>query len=146
MVSNNPYALDRVLGAGSRPELDTGLLGVFAIEIESSAQAAQLFALESMGRARTFDGWLQWSAPAFTVESGTAIAAGVDGEAMSIESPLRFESVPGALTVLLPPTAVGASPAALSAAMSRAGIRELWQAARTGGTGTPSERSRGAGR
>ncbi len=146
MVSNNPYALDRLLGSGSRPKLDTGLLGVFAVEIESSAQATQLFALESVGRARTFGGWLEWSAPAFTVESRTAVAAGVDGEAMSLEPPLRFECVPGALTVLLPPTAVGASPAALSAAMSRAGVGELWQAARTGGTATPADRSRGAGR
>jgi len=43
-----------------------------------------------------------------------------------------FESVPGALTVLLPPSAVGASPAALSAGMSRDGMAELWGAARTG--------------
>lgn len=146
MVSNNPYALDRLLGSGSRPKLDTGLLGVFAVEIESSAQATQLFALESVGRARTFGGWLEWSAPEFTVESRTAVAAGVDGEAMSLEPPLRFECVPGGLTVLLPPTAVGASPAALSAGMSRAGVGELWQAARTGGTATPADRSRGAGR
>jgi diacylglycerol kinase family enzyme len=133
MVSNNPYAIDRMLDAGSRPELDTGTLGVFAIEIESAAQAAKLFALESMGRARSFGGWLQWSAPTFSVDSGAPIAAGVDGEAMTIEPPLRFESVPGALTVLLPPSAVGVSPAALSAGVSREGIGGLWTAARTGG-------------
>jgi len=133
MVSNNPYALERMLGAGSRPDLDTGMLGVFAVEIESPAQAAKLFALESMGHARSFGGWLQWSARTFTVESSAPIAAGVDGEAMMIDAPLRFESVPGALTVLLPPTAVGVSPAALSAGLSREGIGELWTAARTGG-------------
>jgi diacylglycerol kinase family enzyme len=133
MVSNNPYALERMLGAGSRPDLDTGTLGVFAVEIESPAQAAKLFALESMGHARSFGGWLQWSARTFTVESSAPIAAGVDGEAMMIDAPLRFESVPGALTVLLPPTAVGVSPAALSAGLSREGIGELWTAARTGG-------------
>jgi diacylglycerol kinase family enzyme len=147
MVSNNPYALDRLLVAGSRPELDTGRLGVFAIEIESPAQAAQLFALESAGRARTFGGWLEWSAPTFSVESSTAIAAGVDGEAITIAPPLRFESVPGALAVLLPPSAAGASPAALSPGMSRAGIGELWAAARTGGSAAPTAgRSRGSGR
>jgi diacylglycerol kinase family enzyme len=147
MVSNNPYALDRLLGAGSRPDLDTGRLGVFAIAIQSSAQAAQLFALESMGRGRTFGGWLEWSAPTFSVESSTAIAAGVDGEAMTFAPPLRFESVPGALAVLLPRSAVGASPAALSPGMSRAGIRELSGAARTGGAAAPTAgRSRGSGR
>ena len=140
MVSNNPYALERMLDAGSRPDLDTGMLGVFAIAIESPAQAAKLFALESMGRARSFGGWLEWSAPTFSVNSNAPIAAGVDGEAMTIEAPLRFESVPGALTVLLPPSAVGASPAALSAGMSREGIGELWTAARTGGAPPEGQR------
>ena len=143
MVSNNPYALERMLGAGSRPDLDTGTLGVVAIEIESPAQAAKLFALESMGRARSFGGWLQWSAPTFSVDSSGPIAAGVDGEAMTVAAPLRFESVPGALTVLLPPSAVGVSPAALSAGLSRQGIGELWSAARTGGDPPPAGRRRG---
>jgi len=143
MVSNNPYALERMLGAGSRPALDTGTLGVFAIEIESPAQAAKLFALESMGRARSFDGWRQWSAPTFSVDSSGPIAAGVDGEAMTIAAPLRFESVPGALTVLLPPSAIGVSPAALSAGLSRQGIGELWSAARTGGDSPPAGQRRG---
>ena len=143
MVSNNPYALERMLGAGSRPDLDTGTLGVFAIEIESSAQAARLFALESMGQARSFGGWLQWSAPTFSVDSSGPIAAGVDGEAITIEAPLRFESLPGALTVLLPPSAIGMSPAALSAGLSREGIGELWTAARTGGASPPAGQGRG---
>jgi diacylglycerol kinase family enzyme len=145
MVSNNPYALDRMIGAGSRPELGTGTLGVFAIKIESSPQAAKLFALESMGRARNFGGWLEWSAASFSIESSGPIAAGVDGEAMTLEPPVRFESVPGALTVLLPRSAVGASPAALSAGMSREGVADLWDAARTGGAAArPARQPRGS--
>jgi diacylglycerol kinase family enzyme len=132
MVSNNPYAIDRLAGAGSRPALDTGTLGVFALDIGSATEAAKLFALETMGQARRFGGWLQWSAPTFSVASSGPVAAGVDGESISLEPPLVFESVPGALTVLLPPSAVGASPAALSAGMSRDGMAELWAAARTG--------------
>lgn len=139
MVSNNPYALERVLDAGSRPSLESGKLGVFAVEIESSAQAARLFALESMGRARNFSGWMQWTASEFVIESSGPIATGIDGESIALEAPLRFESVPGALTVLLPRSAVGVSPAALSAGMSRAGLGELWTAARTGG-GTAEQR------
>jgi len=145
MVSNNPYALDRLLDAGSRPALDTGKLGVFAIEIESSVHAAKLFALESMGRARNSGGWLEWSAPTFSIDSSGPIAVGVDGEAMTLEPPLRFESVPGALTVLLPPSAVGVSPAGLSAGMSREGIAELWAAARSGGAAArPAEQRPGS--
>jgi diacylglycerol kinase family enzyme len=132
MVSNNPYALNRLLDAGSRPALDGGMLGIFAIEIESPAHAAKLFALESMGRARSFGGWLEWSAPTFSVQSSGPIALGVDGEATSLEPPLRFESVPSCLSVLLPPSATGVSPAGLSAGMSREGIGDLWSAARTG--------------
>ena len=147
MVSNNPYALDRLLGAGSRPDLDSGKLGIFAIEIESSAQAAKLFALESMGRARSFSGWLQWTAPEFVVQSSGPVATGIDGESIALEAPLRFESVPAALTVLLPPSAVGVSPAALSAGMSREGVGELWAAARTGGAAArPAGQRRGSGR
>ena len=113
MVSNNPYRLDGLLGVGSRPHLDTGQLGIFAVEISSPAQAAALFALETVRRGPDFRGWLEWSAPDFTVESGSPVSAGIDGEALQLEPPLRFEVVPKALTVLLPPTAVGLSPAAL---------------------------------
>jgi diacylglycerol kinase family enzyme len=146
MVSNNPYALDRLLDGGSRPRLDTGTLGVFAIEITSPAQAAQLFALESTGHARAFGGWLEWSAPTFSVDSSRPIAAGIDGEAMALEPPLRFESAPGALTVLLPPSAVGVSPAGLSAGMSRDAVKGLWTAARTGeATSQPADPHRVSG-
>jgi diacylglycerol kinase family enzyme len=137
MVSNNPYQLDRLLGAGSRPAMDTGLLGVMAVEITSSAQAAALFALETVGRARQFGGWLEWSAPSFVLESGAPVAAGVDGEALALAPPLRFEIVSRALTVLLPPSAVGLSPAALASGVSRETARELWAAARTGGQNDP---------
>jgi len=88
-------------------------------------------------------GFWPWMSVTFTVDSSAPIAAGVDGEAMTIDAPLRFESVPGALTVLLPPSAVGVSPAALSAGLSREGIGELWAAARTGGGAPPAGQRRG---
>jgi diacylglycerol kinase family enzyme len=113
MVSNNPYRLDGLLGIGSRPHLNTGQLGIFAVEISSPTEAAALFALETVRRGSDFRGWLEWSAPDFTVESGSAVSAEIDGEALQLEPPLRFEVVPKALTVLLPPTAPGLSPAAL---------------------------------
>jgi diacylglycerol kinase family enzyme len=126
MISNNPYRLDHLIGVGSRPRMDTGVLGILAVEIKSAAQAAALYALETVGRARDFGGWLEWSAPTFTVASDAPVAAGIDGESVRLEPPLRFELVPQALTVLLPPTAVGLSPAALSPTLSRAGVKELW--------------------
>jgi diacylglycerol kinase family enzyme len=132
MISNNPYRLDHLIGVGSRPRMDTGVLGILAVEIKSAAQAAALYALETVGRARDFGGWLEWSAPTFTVDSDAPIAAGIDGESISLPSPLRFELIPQALTVLLPPTAIGLSPAALSPTLSRAGVKELWSDVRPG--------------
>jgi diacylglycerol kinase family enzyme len=132
MVSNNPYRLDRLAGGGSRPRLDTGELGIVAVEIRSATEAAALFALEAVGRGRDFSGWLEWSAPNFTVESDSAVATGIDGEAVLVAPPLRFEIVPQGLTVLLPPSAVGLSPVALTPGLSRATVKELRGEARTG--------------
>jgi diacylglycerol kinase family enzyme len=132
MVSNNPYRLDRLAGVGSRPRLDTGVLGILAVEIASATEAAGLFALEAVGRARDFGGWLEWSAATFTVDSEAKVAAGIDGEAVLLDSPLHFEIVPHGLTVLLPPSAVGISPAGLTPGLSRSTVKELWSEVRTG--------------
>ena len=130
MVSNNPYRLDDLTGSSSRPSLDTGVLGILAVEITSSAQAAELLALEAIGRARNLSGWLEWSAPTLVVDSASEVAAGIDGESVMLEPPLRFEIVPQALTVLLPPSAVGVSPAGLTPGLSLAAVRQLWGEAR----------------
>jgi diacylglycerol kinase family enzyme len=132
MVSNNPYRIDDLTGGSSRPRLDTGMLGILAVEITSSAQAAELLALEAIGRARNSGGWLEWSAPTLVVDSSSQIAAGIDGESMMLEPPLRFEIVPQALTVLLPPSAIGVSPAGLSQGLSLSAVRELWGEVRGG--------------
>ena len=45
------------------------------------------------------------------MSSGDVVAVGVDGEALELEPPLEFASLPGALRVRLPAGAAGASPA-----------------------------------
>jgi hypothetical protein len=55
----------------------------------------------------------QWSAPTFEISSDRSVAAGIDGEAMHLDPPLRFRSVPGALRVRIAPGHPGASPSAL---------------------------------
>ena len=57
LVSNNPYVLDRLAGAGSRPRLDSGRLGVVAIQIRGALQAAELVSLDALGQIRRFEGW-----------------------------------------------------------------------------------------
>ena len=129
LVSNNPYVLDRLGGVGSRPRLDTGRLGVVAVEIENAAAAARLLSLNALRQLSRFDGWLQWTAAEFEVVSGTPVATGIDGEAVVLEPPLRFTIAPDALAVRLPPGVAGRSPAALQPGLTASGLRDLWQIA-----------------
>ena len=129
LVSNNPYRLDRLAGAGSRPRLDSGLLGIIAVQVAGSAAAAELVALEAVGQVRRSSSWLEWSSPTFEVASGGPVAAGVDGEALLLEPPLRFEVAPAALRIRMPPAASGLSPAALSPGFSRTTLARLWRIA-----------------
>lgn len=125
IVSNNPYQLDRLAGIGSRPRLDTGTLGIAVLNIANPGQAAELMSLEAVGQVRRFRGWMEWSTLEFEVNSGKDVATGIDGEGVTLHSPLRFRIVPHALHVRLPPSA-GLSPAALEPGMTASGIRSLW--------------------
>ena len=129
LVSNNPYVLDSLVGAGSRPRMDTGKLGIVAIEIKDAAHAARLVSLEALHDVRRFEGWTEWSADSFQVDSGSPVATGIDGEAVVLDPPLRFTISPSALRVLLPPSAVGLSPAALRPGLSVSTLGELWEIA-----------------
>ena len=112
MVSNDAYRLDRLFGAGSRPRMDAGELGIVAVRIEGAGAAAQFVALESTGHADRFSGWRAWSEPEFVVESEKPVPAGVDGEALQLDPPLRFVSRPKALRVRIAAHHPGRSPAA----------------------------------
>ena len=136
LVSNNPYRLTQLFGAGSRPRLDTGRLGIIAIELNSALELEDLILHESLGRISRYSGWREWSAPTFEVRSQQEIAAGVDGEALVFEPPLRFEIVPGALRVRIPPQAPGLSPAAATPAPSTSMTKDL---VRVAAGRTPSE-------
>lgn len=129
LVSNNPYVVDRLAGMGSRPHMDTGQLGIIAVEIAGARQASELIALETLGQLRRFGGWRQWSAPQFEVVSGSPIAAGIDGEAVVMDSPLEFRIAPAALRVLMPRAASGLSPAAVAPGVTRSAVSDLWEIA-----------------
>ena len=125
MVSNDPYRLDRLFGMGSRPHMDRGELGVVAVRIEGAGALAQFVALESTGHADRFSGWRAWSVPEFVVESSEPVPAGVDGEALRLDAPLRFVSKPRALRVRIAPHHPGRSPAATWPDSLRAAVVEL---------------------
>jgi diacylglycerol kinase family enzyme len=111
-VSNNPYVLTRIGGFGSRARLDTGELGIAAAEVRGSADVTRIVAAQAAGRLRRFPGWHEWSAPRFVVDADAPVAAGVDGEALVMDPPLVFASLPSALRVRVPVHAPGSSPAA----------------------------------
>ena len=97
LVSNNPYALDRPLARGTRPALDSGQLGIIVLDAPGDSPRVP-------GRA--------WSAPRLEVTAPGPVHAGVDGEAVDLEPPLRFASRPAALRVRISPRHPGASPSA----------------------------------
>ena len=126
LVSNDPYQLDHPGGRGTRARIDRGVLGMVVVMIADAADARQFAALEAAGQVRRFPGWVEWSAPRFEVGSGAPVPIGVDGEALTMDPPLVFESRPGALRVRLPRHALQASPAARTVqVLSGSAIAEL---------------------
>ena len=98
LVSNDPYRLGRAIASGTRPRLDSGVLGIAVLGADAAAG----------GQKRV----QQWSAPSFEVSSDGPVAAGIDGEALKLEPPLRFRTRPRTLRVLIAPQHPGASPSA----------------------------------
>jgi diacylglycerol kinase family enzyme len=106
LVSNDPYQLDTIGGMGTRERLDLGVLGIVVARIADAAAASRFMALEAAGQVRRFPGWREWSTQRFEVGSGAPVEIGIDGEALLLDPPLVFESMPGALRVRLPRRAV----------------------------------------
>jgi diacylglycerol kinase family enzyme len=110
-VSNNRYG--RTAGTlTSRPRLDSGRLGVIALQLPEGPPEPAVLAAIARGRPDLLRGFAAWEAPAFEVDSGDVVDAGVDGEALRLAPPLRFTIRPAALRVRLPRHASGLSPAA----------------------------------
>jgi diacylglycerol kinase family enzyme len=116
LVSNNPYELTHLSGAGTRERIDTGLLGIAAARVRG-ADVSKLVALELVGQAGRYPGLLAWSTREFEVRSGGPVEVGLDGEALVLDPPLHFASMPGALRMRLPRSA-GMSPAARAVALT----------------------------
>lgn len=103
LVSNNSYRLGRGLSSGTRPRLDRGRLGI-AVLSPSSARGN--------GARATHLGMQQWAERRFRVDSEDPVPAGIDGEAVVLDPPLRFRTLPGVLRVRIAPDHPGASPSA----------------------------------
>ena len=72
----------------------------------------------------------EWSAPGFEVDADRPVPAGIDGEALMLDPPLRFRIRPGVLRVRIARKHPGASPSAKAPEGVWAGVVELARIAR----------------
>ena len=121
LVSNNRYRLGRAVGSGTRPRIDDGLLGISVIGAPSGRS-------ENDGSVR--GPWREWSAPGFEVDADSPVPAGIDGEALMLDPPLRFRIRPAVLRVRIARAHPGASPSAQIPEGMWAGVLELAHIAR----------------
>jgi diacylglycerol kinase family enzyme len=107
LISNNPYGSDDVAGLGRRPRLDGGVLGVLAVSVRNAADAAGLV------RGR------RWASKSVTVLTATevvvdadaaSVPVGIDGEAVTVPTPVRCTIHPAALRVRVPRDRPGVPP------------------------------------
>ncbi len=102
LVSNNRYRLGHAVGSGTRPRIDDGLLGITVFGAPRGRG----------GDRRPQRPWREWSTPEFEVGAQHPVPAGIDGEAATLEAPLRFRILPGVLRVRISRRHPGASPSA----------------------------------
>ena len=147
IVSNNPYQVRRFRGTGTRPRLDTGQLGVFAARLHGAGGVARLVTFGTIGRSlgsgsqhRRLSGVLQWSCLEFEVAANAPVAIGLDGESLTLDPPLRFAALPGALRVRVPRHARGVSPAAAAVPLTRRNLEALLRIAAGRPVQLPSQR------
>ncbi len=104
LISNNQYRIGRAIGSGTRPRLDRAVLGITVLAPITADRG-------SISRKL---GMQQWTVPEFEVESDQPVAAGIDGEAVTLQAPVRFRIRPNALRVRIAPHHPGVSPSALA--------------------------------
>ena len=103
MVSNDPYVLAASPSTSQRLRLDTGRLGVFAVTAATGAQAAEVVTLALAGQGGRSGHAFEFSCAQFEIQSRSGRAfAGVDGEALELETPMTFRSHPQGLRMLVP--------------------------------------------
>ncbi|WP_329222178.1 diacylglycerol kinase family protein [Streptomyces sp. NBC_01485] len=97
LVSNNPYRMGDLAGLGRREVLDSGALGVLGVNVDNAAQAAELLA------GRHAPGLTALTAQEVVIDADEPeIEAGVDGEALTLPTPVRCTIRPRALRVRVP--------------------------------------------
>ena len=116
LVSNNRYRLGRAVGSGTRPRIDDGRLGITIAGAPTG---------RGRGGRLPQRPWREWTAPGFEVDADHPVPAGIDGEAATLEPPLRFQIRPSVLRVRVARRHPGASPSAMLPESVRQSVRAL---------------------
>jgi diacylglycerol kinase family enzyme len=105
LVSNNPYGTGDLTGLGRRARLDLGTLGLVGVRVDNARQAAGLLRGAGSGQVTVT------AATDVTVAANApTIPVGVDGEALTLTSPVRCSIRPGVLRVRVPRDRPGRTP------------------------------------
>ncbi len=97
LVANNPYGTGDIAGLSRRARLDRGLLGVTGVKVRNAGQAVDLL------RGRRAVGLNVLTAKQIEITADeTHIPVGVDGEAVSMPTPVICTISPRALRVWVP--------------------------------------------
>ena len=122
LVSNNVYGMGDIAGLGRRARLDRGTLGMFAVTVQSAAQAAGLL------RGSRSRGLTSLAGREVVIDADAAqIPVGVDGEALQLDTPVRCVIAPLALRVRVPRDRPG-----VPDTKPQINWHRLWQLALTG--------------
>jgi diacylglycerol kinase family enzyme len=103
VVSNNPYEFARWDRLGQRHRLDTGTLQISVLDASTLEELERLLAGTLLGTIEFRSTLHHWTSERLEMGVlGEVVRAGVDGEPITLEAPLRFSVDPGALHVLVP--------------------------------------------
>ncbi|MGW1064893.1 diacylglycerol/lipid kinase family protein [Streptomyces aureus] len=97
LVSNNPYRTNDPAGLGRRERLDSGLLGVLGVKVDSAVDAAALLLSPAPHGLSVLT-----AREVIVTADGGELEAGIDGEAMVLPTPVRCRVEPGVLRVRVP--------------------------------------------
>jgi diacylglycerol kinase family enzyme len=100
LISNNPYLLGPTLGSGTRPRLDSGVLGIVDFHPPTPGVGEQAVR------------WYELAAAELEIQADGPVPVGIDGESLTLEPPLRFRVRQQALRVRIAHSHPGASPSA----------------------------------
>jgi diacylglycerol kinase family enzyme len=105
LVANNPYGSGDIAGLSRRLRLDRGTLGVVGVQVDSAQQAVGLL------RGRRARGLSLLTATKVEITADTPqVPVGIDGEAITMPTPVLCTVRPAALRVRVPRDRPGASP------------------------------------